>query len=727
MSSATAPRKRRLKPFWSKLFKSLLVMGLLLAATGVGAAYAIVSRLSQGLPSVDGLASYEAPQTTRIYSRDGQVIATLFVENRTALPLDRMSPFLVKALLAVEDSRFYQHHGVDWVGVARAAVANLLFRGIDQGASTLTMQLARNRFLSLDQTMARKIREIVLALRIEKKYSKEKILEYYLNNVYFGSGAYGVAAASSLYFGRSAEKLSIAQSALIAGLVQAPSSLSPLVDAEAAIARMKIVLGRMKQTGVLSPAQYDQALKEGEGFRFQHGSSGGGSGSDQLLKYPYFSTYVIAQLAQRYPEDMLYRAGLQVHTTLDIELQKLAEEELALSMEALGPDLNAHNAALVLIENSTGQIRAMVGGVRWTQNNQFNRAWQALRQPGSSFKAFVYAAALLKGMTPESSVEDSPTTFGDWTPKNSDGKFRGKMTMGLALQESRNVVAARLCQEVGSDRVVEVARAMGIREPLKSHLALALGACEVSPLSMASAYSTIASGGIFREPLAVLQVLDNDGQVLTDNRGLEGKRILPKDIACQLIEMLMRVVDYGTGTAARLDGVDAAGKTGTTDDSRDAWFVGFTPEYTLACWVGNDDHSAMWGVYGGGLPAQIWQKVMSRVVARGYQQARFHLEEGGTAIKICSESGLLAGEYCPETREKRQLPGARKPESCSLHMATPSPTPETSPTPEESLEPEATMTPEIAPTPEATPQSEEGLPTPLPPEPEPEALLTPAL
>lgn len=709
----------RMKRLLPALFKLLFWLALILIPLGVGFAWVVVTRLSADLPPADMLEKAENAQTTRIMSRDGKVLATLFVENRTVVPLDRISPYLVKALLAVEDSRFFQHHGVDWIGVGRAALANVFFRGIDQGASTLTMQLARNRFLTQDQTFARKIREIVMAQRLEKKYSKEKLLEYYLNTVYFGSGAYGVHAASSLYFGKSPHDLSVAEAALIAGLVQAPSTLSPLVNPEGAKKRMKIVLGRMRDTKILTEAQYEDAVKEGEGFRFQTGSAGSGANSDQLLKYPYFTTYVIAQLAERYPEDLLYRGGLRVRTTLDIELQKLCEEELRATMAELGPAQNANNAALVLIENSTGSVRAMVGGTRWSQNNQFNRAWQAVRQPGSSFKAFVYASALLQGMTPDSLVDDSPVTYGDWSPKNSDGKFKGRITLAQALQESRNVIAARLCEAVGPARVVEVAHALGVTEPLQEHLALALGACEVSPLSMASAYSTIAAGGVYHAPVAVTQILDKTGEVVTDNRSSAGKQILPKDVSDQLIGMLMRVVQYGTGQSAYIDGVDVAGKTGTTDDSRDAWFVGFTPEYTLAVWVGNDDHSAMWDVYGGGIPATLWRRVMLGVVQHGMQQARFSLEHTSAhSVTVCAESGQLATAGCPKVQYLRVDAEHPAPtEKCELH-GSPTPEPEVE---EEDPEAQVTETPWIDAT--ETPQPQEStlpleatpLVTPVPP------------
>ena len=681
---------------------------------GVGATYAIVSRLSADLPDVAGLATYEAPQTSRVFSRDGKVIATMFVENRTTVPLDRMSPYLVKALVAVEDSRFFQHGGVDWWGAGRALVANVFFHGIDQGASTLTMQLARNRFLSQDRTYARKIREIIMARRIEKKFSKEKILEYYLNNVYFGSGTYGVAAASSLYFGKAPSQLTIAEAALIAGLVQAPSYYSPLVDPKAAIKRMKIVLGRMRDTGILNDKQFKLAVSEGEGFKFRaHGpAAAGGANSDQLLKYPWFTTFVIGQLGQRFPEDMLYRGGLQVRTTLDTDLQALCEDELSATMAADGPGQNAHEAALVLIENRTGAIRAMVGGTRWSQNNQFNRAWQAERQPGSSFKAFVYTAALLHGLTPESIVDDSPGSIGGWTPKNSDGLYKGKIPLRQALQESRNPVAARLCELVGPERVVQVAHSLGITEALEPHLALALGACEVSPLSMASAYSTLASGGVFHAPECVAQVGSADGGSLVDNRNIASKQVLPSDVAAQMTEMLLRAVQYGTGTAAYIDGVDVAGKTGTTDDTRDAWFVGFTPDYTLAVWVGNDDHSAMYSVYGGGLPAQLWRRTMARVVQHGLEHARFEFPDRAVSVRVCVSTGFLAGPNCPKVRTMQFASGQVPTQVCPTHgqSATPSATPEPTETPDD--EPPETVplaTETVAPPPEpvGTPVPEE--------------------
>jgi penicillin-binding protein 1A len=572
------------------------------------AVFFLLMQLSLGLPDVEGLKTFTTSQTTRVLARDGQVVATLFVEKRSPVPLAKVSPWLVKALLAVEDSRFYDHGGVDWWGVGRAFFANTLLRRVDQGASTLTMQLARNRFLNQDLSYRRKIREMMLARRIEGQFSKDQILELYLNNVYFGSGAYGVAAASRLYFGRGPGNLSVAQAALLAGLVQAPSSLSPLIDAPAALKRMETVLQRMRDTGAIDAAGFASALQEAKGFRFKaHGSA-----VEPLLKHPYFTTYVIAQLARDYSEEELYRGGLVVSTTLDVKLQRMAERELSEMMAASGAGVNADSAALVLIENSSGAVRAMVGGRGWNKKNQFNRAWQAMRQPGSSFKPFVYTAALQAGMTPDSLVDDSPVTFGNWSPRNADGSFRGRITLRQALRESRNVVSARLCNQVGATKIVDLAHLLGVQEKLEAHLAISLGACEVSVLSMATGYATIASGGYFHQPIAITRVAGL-GTSKDYREGLLPLPVITPEVSSQMLEMMLGVVRGGTGTAAQIEGIDVAGKTGTTDGSRDAWFVGCTPDYTLAVWVGNDNHSPMYDVYGGGLPARLWQRVMSQV------------------------------------------------------------------------------------------------------------------
>jgi penicillin-binding protein 1A len=676
------------------------MVSLVVLPAGIGAGEVIYHHLTTNLPDVAGLATYSAPQTTRILASNGDVVATLFEENRTSESYSQISLALIKALVAVEDSRFFQHHGVDWVGVGRAVVADVMRRGIDQGASTITMQLARNRFLSRDQNFARKFREAILALRIEKKFSKQKILEFYLNNVYFGSGAYGVGAASSLYFHKRAANLDLAEGALIAGLVQAPSSLSPLVDPEASKRRQRIVLRRMRDVGSISQGQFEQAVEEGKAMRFATSNREHSVSSEPMLKYPYFTTYCIAELAKHYSPDLLYRGGLDVTTTLDEKLQSKLQDIAHETMAQEGRANRADSCAMVLIENRTGYVRAMVGGRGWTVNNQFNRAWQAFRQPGSSFKPFVYGCALLHGYTPETIVPDKPVTIDGWSPKNSDGRFMGDIPMRMGLMFSRNTVSARLIEAVTPVRVVRLAHAFGITEVLRPAPSLALGAADVSVLSMATAYCTIASDGIFHLPVSVTTVTTPDKEVLADNRQVAGIRVMPDDIGALLIEMLTRVVKLGTGRSAMIEGLPMAGKTGTTDDSRDAWFCGFTPDYTLAVWVGNDDHSRMDNVFGGGLPATLWRRSMLAVTELHKPSADFSCWTKGDykRLRLCSVSGELATSGCKRTYEDVFRCGVFPTTLCPLHHAIPKPeiTPDEGETPAD-LELTPDPTPTLAP------------------------------
>jgi len=695
------------------LFKLAFLLTLVVGLTGGIALLMVMKKMEAGLPDVGLLEKFDSAQTSRILASDGTVVATLFEENRTIEPLDRISPHLIHALVAIEDSRFYQHHGVDWIGVGRAAYANFRYGEVDQGASTITMQLARARFLSQDRTFRRKLREVLLAQKIEERFPKSRILELYLNNVYFGAGAYGIGAASSLYFNCKAKDLTVAEAAMLAGLLQAPSTLSPLVSPERALKRQKLVLSRMQAMGYLKPDEYKQALAQAEAMDFSQ-EGGPTATSEQLLKYPYFTSYVISELSQRYPADMLYRGGLTIATTMDVGLQRMAEETLEQTLGELGPGVNANTAALVLIENKTGYVRAMVGGKRWSTRNQFNRAWQAVRQPGSSFKAYVYAAALEAGLTPETLVNDKPVSFGGYSPKNSDGKFMGEIPMRVALTFSRNVVSAQLMQQVGANAVIALAHRMGVTEQLTDNLSLALGSSEVSPLSMATGYATIASGGLYRYPHVVTLVEDPIGQKLTDNRNDQGTRALSEETAATMTEMLMRVVNQGTGTGAALSGVQVAGKTGTTDESRDAWFVGFTPDYTLAVWVGNDDHSEMWDVFGGGLPATIWHRVMDQVVNLTNGRATFPCFNTYEPhkVKLCAESQMLATKGCSKTREEVFRTRYQPEEPCKLHADK---EPTETPTPEEEEPVEETPTPEATPTPEPEPVVPEDEPLPTDP------------
>lgn len=673
----------QLKELWQKQ-KALLrdrrsrkrvVASLLLAFTFmlIGGGLAVFFALTAGLPDVTKLNEYDPAQTTKIYAADGTLIATLFDENRTPVTIEHIAPLMREAIVSIEDRRFFEHAGVDWKGIARAALGNLSNGGVEQGASTLTMQLARRLFLSDERTYTRKLREAVLARRIDRELSKEKILELYLNEVYFGSGAYGIDAAAGVYFGTDPRDLSLWQSALLAGLVQAPSAYSPLVDREAALKRTEEVLQAMESRGVIPPGAREKAMKQALEYRFvNHGVDGG----DGMLKYPYFTTYVISQISEAFPENYIRRGGLSVYTTLDPQIQETAETALRAELQGQGFALGAQTGAVVVLDNKTGDIKAMVGGVEWDTENQFNRAWQAKRQPGSSFKMFVYSAALEAGFNPESefadteAVFDNPATQG-WKPANSDGRFMGAIPMRTGLQFSRNVVAAKVMAHVGPDRVVSLAHRMGIDQKLPEVISLALGAGEITPLEMARAYSVLPNGGIRRPNLAVTEVRDAQGKVVKrfDNERARTSRALSSSTARSMCEMLRRVVLAGTGTAANIDGTWVAGKTGTTDSFVDAWFVGFTPHHTISVWVGRDDNKPMGRVYGGTLPANVFRKVaekalMGRSLSAGLPGVNFEKEQ---RVELCWDSTYPALPGCPKTYTDSFYSGVLPTRECPLH------------------------------------------------------------
>ncbi len=628
---------------------------------------AVLNHFSRGLPDVSRLRHYEPSETTRVYAANGDLLATLYRENRTWTPFEEISPHVINAVIAIEDSRFYGHRGVDPIGVARAAYYDIVHKGAHQGASTITMQLARNLFLTPTRTIERKIREVLLALQIEKKFTKDEIMELYLNQIYFGSGAYGIQAAAKTYFNKKASDLTAAEASLLAGLPQAPSEFSPFVSERSAKLRQILVLGRMVHLDFLNWGEYRQALNETREFQFKEYQKK----DFQVLKLPYFTSYVLKQLYDRYDEELLYRGGLKIYTTVEPALQRKAEKIVADLVRADSKKINVDNGAVVVIENKTGYIRAMVGGTKWTKENQFNRAWQARRQPGSSFKIFVYTTAIESGYSPDTVVPDTAVTYQvspteTWSPKNSDHAYLGPIPMWKALMLSRNVVAVKLLVMVGPEKVIEYAYKMGIKEKLYPHLSMALGALEVSPLEMASAYSVLPNGGIRVHTTAVKKILDSDGIVIEDHTFPKQEEVLQETTASLMIEMMKRVVEQGTGTRARVPGRDVAGKTGTTDDFRDAWFVGFSPEFTAAVWVGNDDNTKMWRSYGGDLPARIWSRVMGEAL-RDQPQTRFaDVVNGKKAVMICNDSKKRANARCPNTFQE-YFNSDRIPGFCKQH------------------------------------------------------------
>jgi penicillin-binding protein 1A len=565
----------------------------------------------RNLPDVRVLRTYSPSETSYIYDMKGKLLSSLHGEaNREVMPLDKISPHLKRAVLAIEDSYFYSHHGVSPGGVARAFLANSREGGTVEGGSTITMQLVKNLFLSPKRAISRKVAESVLALRIEQVFPKDQILEMYLNQVYWGHNTYGVETASQSYFGKSASNLSLAESAMLAGLIQAPESLSPFVDRKAATARQRDVLNRMEKLGWITAQEKAAAVKES--LKLGKVTSFRGS------RMPYITEAAVQELQKRFGRDALLKGGMRVQTTVDARLQKIAEDTVQRGQANLWyAGVNADQMALVAVDPRTHYVKALVGGVNY-KKSQYNRAVQALRQPGSAFKPFVYYAAFASGRyAPDSSISDSPVSYPDgyeyYSPKNYDGSFMGSISMRTALEMSRNIPAIRLGQEVGLNRVIDICRSIGIRSPIEPVISLPLGSVDLTPLEMAGAYAAFASGGWYSDTSLIAQVTDSSGNMILDNTPKPQLVLDPWAVAA-LNSTLQGVIESGTAKAAQI-GRPAAGKTGTTDSERDIWFVGYVPQLSVSVWVGNDDYSRIgYGATGGTMVAPIWRDFMSEAL-----------------------------------------------------------------------------------------------------------------
>jgi len=579
----------------------LIVAGLL-----VGAATAI----GQHLPSVDAL--YDLPnEATRIYAADGELIASLYRENRDSVALSQVSETLQRAVIDTEDADFYRHRGISLRGIARAGLRNLQDRGYAEGGSTITQQLARNMFLTSEKSLTRKIAEVLLAVQIERRLTKSEILERYLNQVYFGQGAYGVQTAAEVYFGKPASALTLPESAMLAGLIRAPSLYSPYEHPDRTRARMREVLRRMLEQDDITSRQLLAAAQAP--LHLAKKSDAGLIG----IRAPYFVSYILPGLLERYGEDTLYKGGLRIYTTLDMRMQATADQAIRRAIDdAQRQHLKAQQGALVVIDPRTGYVRAMIGGYDF-RKSQFNRAWQARRQPGSAFKPFTYTVAVMRGMPPTRMLQDEPIEVPQadgkiWKPENYDKKWHGAITARYALENSINVASIRLEQEVGPQAIVDLAHRMGIQSPLVADLSLTLGASDVTLLELTSAYGVFANGGVRAAPVAVTRVTDWRGKVLEDRVG-DRRVVLSPEVAYLMTDLMKGVVQEGTGTAAKI-GIPQAGKTGTADDYRNAWFIGFTPSIVAGVWIGNDDNSPMNHVTGGSLPAQTWAAFMKQIL-----------------------------------------------------------------------------------------------------------------
>ena len=622
-----------------------LLMGLSLMA-GLAWLLGLKANLEAGLPDKLELRGHRNGGVTRILASDGRLVATLFRERRKPLPLESIGRNVVDALISVEDRRFREHQGVDWTGVARAALGNARSGRVEEGASTLTMQLARHLYLDDERNWKRKAQEALLARRLESAFGKDEILASYLNEMYFGGGSYGVGAASSWLFNKTPDQLSTAQAALMIGLLQSPTYLNPALNADGAKARGKAVLVCMRDSGALAEGSYRRATVELDKMAFGQLAER----DTPMLKYPYFTSFAISRLAQEVGERNLYSQALTVRTTLDIRAQRAAERILREAIVHEGAAARADAGAVVVVENKSGAIVAMAGGAGWTGQDQFNRAWQARRQAGSTFKPFVYAAALEQGYQPFSLVMDRPLSAGaanGWMPVNADGRGQGLIPLRQALAQSRNQATAQLMSDLGPPALTDLCERFGFLSELPEVPSLALGSGAVTPLEMATAYSVFANEGWLVESHPVLEATTSAGRRLVDHRHPWISQSTSPAVAAQMTDLLMDAVSGGTGSQAGLPGTSVAGKTGTTDSHRDAWFVGYTPAYTVAVWMGNDDNSPTDGLYGGQAPARVFRRVMA---ALNQPEARFaSLEQEPNYVSLCARSRQMASQDCPRT------------------------------------------------------------------------------
>jgi penicillin-binding protein 1A len=582
-------RGRRVLGFLVKWTAVVAIWGLVVGA-------GVVAFLAHDLPDVSAINNFQRRPSLTFLAADGQPIATYGDQFAGAVELSEMSPWLPKAVLATEDRRFYEHHGIDVLGLARAAWANLRARRIVQGGSTITQQLAKNVFLTPERSLKRKVQEVMLAFWLERRFTKDQILTIYLNRVYLGAGTYGVEAAARRYFGKPSRHLTPHEAAVIAGLLKAPTRYSPASDLERAKGRAQEVLDNLVEAGYMAAADAGTAGRQP--LRIALNTQAGRGAR-------YFTDW----LADAVPGFVGFvDRDLVVVTTLDARLQRAAEAEVSRALARDGEKGNAGQAALVAM-TPDGAVRAMIGGKDYAES-QFNRAAAGHRQPGSAFKPFVFLAAVEAGMRAEDTIADGPLTIGDWSPRNFDNVLKGQISAREALARSVNTATVRVAQRVGIEKVTAAASRLGIVSPLRRDLSTALGASEVTPFELTAAFAPFANGGNGVLPYAISEIRDTEGHVLYRRVGSGSGAVMQRSALVTLTDMMQAVVREGTGRAAALDR-PMAGKTGTSQDYRDAWFVGFTADYVTGVWIGNDDGEPMERITGGTLPARIWRGFMA--------------------------------------------------------------------------------------------------------------------
>ncbi|MCR4432063.1 MAG: penicillin-binding protein 1A [Tepidanaerobacteraceae bacterium] len=656
--------KNKLK-IWS--FKNIMLVFLIVVFIGIGAGLGLFFSYIKDAPAFDPN-KLKPSETSFVYDKDGKVIAELHGEqNRVPVNIEQVPDYLKNAFIAIEDQYFYQHKGINVRSIFGALWADIVHGGYHRGASTITQQLVKLAFLSPEKALKRKAQEAWLAIQLERHYTKDQILQFYLNQIYFGHSAYGVEAAAEIYFGKSVDKLDLAESAMLAGIPKSPSLYSPYINFERAKERQEIILNTMVERNFISREEAEKAKNEKLQLI-------GLKNIKADYKAPYFTDYVIQELAAQLQKefgmsedeafDKIYNDGLKIYTTVDIKIQEAAEKALAdpknypYSKEDKNGILQPQ-AAVVVIDPHTGYIKAMVGGREHQQRLGFNRATQAFRQPGSAFKPIaVYTAAIDMGFTAATVVDDSPVSYPSgsgktWTPENYTRDYKGLTTIRTAIANSVNVVAVKVLKSIGVDRGIEYAQKLGIKDLVLSgnkndrQLTIALGGLTkgVTPLELASAYGTLANQGVHIEPLAILKVVDKNGKTLIENKPEQWPAI-SKQVAFIMTDMLRSVVTEGTGKRLANLPFPVAGKTGTTTDNKDVWWVGYTPQLVAAVWMGHDDPTGMSNVAGGYQPALIWKQIMT-VAQQDLPVQNFIKPDGIVGpINICIDSGKLPTELC---------------------------------------------------------------------------------
>jgi len=594
-----SPSKRR-GPLlnWRNLFR----LGVLLGIWGVIALTLVLVWFGADLPKLIDEASLSRKPSITIRAENGEIIARYGEMTGRTIDVKRLPPYVSEAVLAIEDRRFYSHFGIDPIGLTRAMVTNAIKGRVVQGGSTITQQLAKNLFLTSDRNYKRKIQEAMLAVWLEWKFTKDEILSAYLNRVYYGAGAYGVDAAAQVYFQKPAKDLNLHEAAILAGVLRAPSTYSPANNPNQAEARAQVVLGAMVDAGYIAETDIKTAKTAAPAPRRK-------PGQNDFARY--YNDWIVDQV-----EDILgpEHGDVEVQTTFRKDVQRGAESALAATLDGEGASKNVTQGAVVVM-SPDGAVRGLVGGRDWSES-QFNRATQAMRQPGSSFKPIIYLAAVLNGnYTPDTMVEDAPVSVGNYSPDNYTENYLGWVPLRDALAKSLNTVSVRLLEEVGLPAAQAVAKRLGLPTPNNTGLSYALGTAEVTPLQLTAAYASFANGGQAVKPYSILMIRGNDGRLLYRRQSTGLGQVAPPQAIAMVNEMMKGVVTYGTGTGANLGDRPMAGKTGTSQDYHDAWFMGFTADYVTGVWLGNDNNKSMKKVTGGGLPARVWKATMAEAEA----------------------------------------------------------------------------------------------------------------